>query len=114
MAERIRAQVEATTIELSPGHRDRVTVSIGVAIWPSDADERVKLLQVADAALYRAKNSGRNRVVFAAEEFTERGASRDAAEPGGDVAVAGEGTFDDDPRPASDPVPRPIGLPRTG
>ena len=72
VAERIRSQVEATTIDLSPGHRDQVTVSIGLAMWPTDADERVTLLQVADAALYRAKNSGRNRVVAAGEEFTER------------------------------------------
>jgi diguanylate cyclase (GGDEF)-like protein len=109
VAERIRAQVEATTIELSPGHRDRVTVSIGIAVWPTDADERVKLLQVADAALYRGKNSGRNRVVFAAEEFTERGASRAEAESRRDAELPL-----DDPLSGSDPVPRPIALPRTG
>ena len=75
VAERIRSQVEATSIDLSPGHRDQLTVSIGVAVWPTDADDRVTLLEVADAALYRAKNSGRNRIVVAGEAFAERGAA---------------------------------------
>ncbi|MCD6599471.1 MAG: sensor domain-containing diguanylate cyclase [Dehalococcoidia bacterium] len=42
--------------------RGRVTVSIGVAGFPMDASDRNSLLKAADAALYRAKQSGRNRV----------------------------------------------------
>ncbi|MDP2350679.1 MAG: GGDEF domain-containing protein, partial [Chloroflexota bacterium] len=72
VAERIRALTEATVIELSPGHRDQITVSIGVAAWPADATDRVRLLEVADAALYRAKNAGRNRVVVAGQAFEAR------------------------------------------
>ncbi len=72
VAERIRARTEEAVVDLSPGHRDQFTVSIGVATWPSDATERIELLEVADAALYRAKNTGRNRVVVAGSAFAER------------------------------------------
>ncbi|HYO41952.1 MAG TPA: diguanylate cyclase [Candidatus Limnocylindrales bacterium] len=61
-----------------PGHRDQVTVSIGIATWPTDARERVKLLEVADAALYRAKSEGRNRVVVASEALVARSGEIDA------------------------------------
>jgi diguanylate cyclase (GGDEF)-like protein len=109
VAERIRSQVETTTIDLSPGHRDQVTVSIGVAAWPTDADERVKLLEVADSALYRAKNSGRNRVVVAGEEFTGRSASSGTT----DGTSAGDAP-PDGPSAGADLLPRPIALPRAG
>jgi diguanylate cyclase (GGDEF)-like protein len=40
----------------------RVTISGGVACFPEDAQDSVELLRVADEALYRAKQDGRNRV----------------------------------------------------
>jgi diguanylate cyclase (GGDEF)-like protein len=40
-----------------------VTVSMGVACFPEHGRQREQLLQAADAALYEAKNAGRNRVV---------------------------------------------------
>ncbi|MGD9253379.1 MAG: sensor domain-containing diguanylate cyclase [Holophagae bacterium] len=40
----------------------RVTISGGVACFPEDAPDSVELLRVADEALYRAKQDGRNRV----------------------------------------------------
>ena len=86
VAERIRALTEAKVIELSPGHRDQIKVSIGIAAWPVDATDRVKLLEVADAALYRAKNAGRNRVVVAGQAFEAR-ANDGVQEPGGPVAL---------------------------
>lgn len=60
-AERIRATVEATELTLA-GHKVRCTVSIGVASYPTDAQRPEALLEMADQALYFAKNSGRNRV----------------------------------------------------
>lgn len=42
-----------------------VTVSIGVAASPVDAKDMEKLIKKADDALYRAKTTGRNRVVAA-------------------------------------------------
>ncbi len=63
VAERIRARTESTIISLAPGMTDRITVSIGLAIAPDQALDRVTLLRLADEALYRAKETGRNRVV---------------------------------------------------
>jgi diguanylate cyclase (GGDEF)-like protein/PAS domain S-box-containing protein len=42
-----------------------VTISIGVAIFPNDADTAETLRQRSDAALYAAKRAGRNRVAYA-------------------------------------------------
>jgi len=43
-------------IKLSPG------ISLGVAAFPEDADDPKSLFEAADKALYRAKQSGKNRV----------------------------------------------------
>lgn len=41
----------------------RITISVGVATFPDDADNLIELIDKADSALYSAKNSGRNKVV---------------------------------------------------
>ncbi len=70
-AERLRAGVESTTYETDAGSL-RLTLSIGVAVSdPEEAPNSHKLIQAADAALYRAKARGRNRVAIAtAADFT--------------------------------------------
>jgi diguanylate cyclase (GGDEF)-like protein len=45
----------------------RITVSIGVALYPEDASTAKQLIDRADVALYTAKRWGRNRVVSWAE-----------------------------------------------
>ena len=65
VAERIRSRTESTLISLAPGVTDRISVSIGIASAPLQAQDRITLLRLADEALYRAKQDGRNRVVFA-------------------------------------------------
>lgn len=60
VAERLRRMVEATGIPLDGGRLLNVTVSIGVASVAADGTNL--LLRRADAALYRAKAEGRNRV----------------------------------------------------
>jgi two-component system cell cycle response regulator len=61
-AERVRSAVAATPISVDD-HAHEVTVSVGYAAFP---DSKVKtkdmLLKLADQAMYRAKNSGRNRI----------------------------------------------------
>ena len=44
------------------GHALRVTASIGVAAFPDDGKDVDKLLANADAAMYRAKETGRDRI----------------------------------------------------
>ena len=45
----------------------RLTASVGVAAFPFDADTAPTLLEAADAAMYHAKRSGRDRVAYAVE-----------------------------------------------
>jgi len=60
VAERIRARM---AIEEFAG--GRITISIGVAECPSHGDTPESLIESADAALYEAKDRGRDRVVAA-------------------------------------------------
>lgn len=60
-AERIRHAVEQTTFRAYDEHLT-MTVSIGVAAFPHDAVDLTELVEHADAALYKAKLGGRNRV----------------------------------------------------
>ena len=61
LAEELREDVADTPIILRR-QETRVTISVGVATFPQDAQIRDELIQKADQALYRAKNSGRNCV----------------------------------------------------
>jgi len=47
-------------------HTLQATVSIGVAIYPEHGRSGAEVLRAADAALYTAKNSGRNKIIVAA------------------------------------------------
>jgi diguanylate cyclase (GGDEF)-like protein len=44
----------------------QVTVSIGIAAYPEHGADRDVLVRMADEALYRAKNEGRDRAIVAA------------------------------------------------
>lgn len=66
-AERIREQVRAKQIEGGP-----VTVSIGVAEYPSHGDTVDAVIGQADAALYEAKRAGRDRVTCADAQGSEQ------------------------------------------
>ena len=58
IAERLRAQIESIQI---PGF-GKLSASMGIATFPSHGETRTELVVAADAALYSAKRSGRNRV----------------------------------------------------
>ena len=60
-AERMRAAIEAETFMLGDEPR-RLTISIGIACLSEQRNDRSRLMQAADSALYRAKADGRNRV----------------------------------------------------
>jgi diguanylate cyclase (GGDEF)-like protein len=75
VAERIRSRTESTLISLAPGITDRISVSIGIASAPDQAHDRITLLRLADEALYRAKQAGRNRVESAGSKPDETSAA---------------------------------------
>ena len=62
VAERIRQGVETAT-----SNEGMETCSLGIASWPTDGLTREETTRAADAALYDAKQSGRNKVCLACE-----------------------------------------------
>ena len=65
VAERLRAAVEKRAVPNL--EKVRPTISCGVSAVPHPVTHVDNLMPTADAALYRAKNAGRNRVVAAEE-----------------------------------------------
>jgi diguanylate cyclase (GGDEF)-like protein len=65
LAERLRQRVAAEAFRAGGGAAFRVTCSVGVAQFDSARQKVTDLLQAADAALYRAKQQGRDRVCVA-------------------------------------------------
>jgi two-component system cell cycle response regulator len=64
IAERLRQSIETTPVKISraPGQLT-ITISIGIARCEGASDTAENLLHRADQALYRAKRTGRNKVV---------------------------------------------------
>ncbi len=59
---------------LIDGTELRVTVSIGISIYPDDGEDFSRLIMNADAAMYHAKENGRNNVQFFIGEMNRRAA----------------------------------------
>lgn len=62
VAERLRTAIANTKIEMQSGEALQISVSIGLAVHSSKDQNIDMLLSSADEALYKAKNSGRNKV----------------------------------------------------
>ena len=67
IVERIRETVSMPV--MLNGHEVKVSCSIGVAIYPHNGNEPETLLANADAAMYRAKETGKNNFKFYTEEM---------------------------------------------
>lgn len=64
LADELRKLVEMKMVILRR-EKTKITVSIGVAVFPGDAKMQDELIHKADQALYRAKEFGRNQVCLA-------------------------------------------------
>ncbi|MCS7231202.1 MAG: GGDEF domain-containing protein [Elusimicrobiota bacterium] len=61
--EKIRKNIETYPFEYREKQPSgKLTVSIGLSVYPVDATEKITLIKVADENLYRAKSSGKNKV----------------------------------------------------
>jgi len=94
VANRIRRRIEELRIEVKASFGDVVvadlSVSIGGATSPADGTQLADLLKVADAAMYAAKEAGRNRVFMglhsirrAADPNSERSRTGNDSRAGG-------------------------------
>jgi len=59
IVEVIRSPVKLERQEL------HITTSVGLAVYPQDGEDIVSLMKNADSAMYRAKESGRDRYCMA-------------------------------------------------
>jgi len=58
------------------GHEAFVSASVGITVCPDDADNSERLMRNADAAMYQAKESGRNTLRFFTPELNARDLDR--------------------------------------
>jgi diguanylate cyclase (GGDEF)-like protein/PAS domain S-box-containing protein len=74
IAQRIAEQL--TPPFLLHNHELHITASIGIALYPQDGHDMTTLLQNADAAMYQAKQRGRNNYQFYTQNLSTEAAQR--------------------------------------
>ncbi|ACT52005.1 diguanylate cyclase/phosphodiesterase [Methylovorus glucosotrophus SIP3-4] len=65
-----------TPFHLSGNCEVVISASIGISVCPEDTQDATQLIRNADSAMYRAKDTGRNRYQFYTEELTQRAQER--------------------------------------
>ncbi len=60
-AEKIRLAIQDNSFEIDT-QTIKITVSIGISVYPDTAEDMNSLIKTADEALYKAKKFGRNRI----------------------------------------------------
>lgn len=58
------------------GHEIRLTLSIGISVFPADGPDVDTIMQNADTAMYHAKTTGRNNYQFFEQELNTRAIER--------------------------------------
>jgi diguanylate cyclase (GGDEF)-like protein len=64
------------------GREMGITSSIGISVFPADGDDPETLIKSADAAMYHAKERGRNNFQFFTEAMNDRTVERQTVEAG--------------------------------
>lgn len=82
-AEALRDAVQQIRVRYGEGTLPRVTLSLGVVSYPEDGTTPQDLLTTADAALYRAKATGRNRVCVRNDVESEKKVVTGPGDPAG-------------------------------
>jgi diguanylate cyclase (GGDEF)-like protein/PAS domain S-box-containing protein len=72
------------------GRTIQIAASIGIASYPEDGNDSEALLRNADAAMYRAKELGRNNFQLCTRELTEQAAERLSLQKGLRIALEQE------------------------
>jgi two-component system cell cycle response regulator len=78
--ERWRAGIERARFDSADGGSLEVTLSVGVARYHTRMQSPETLIAAADKALYRAKESGRNRVVVQQDDEASTGPAQDESD----------------------------------
>jgi len=73
LAERLRRVISESPIKVDENLSLQITISIGVAVFPDHAQNESELVKAADVALYKAKQSGKNRVCMFEPELVKGG-----------------------------------------
>ncbi len=67
LGKRLRRLIEQTNFFEGSGRK--ITVSIGISNYPTDAEEKTKLVEIADKMLYEAKRLGKNSVCLSGDKI---------------------------------------------
>jgi diguanylate cyclase (GGDEF) domain len=73
LGERLRQVIAESPITVADDLQIRITLSVGIAVFPDHAQNESELIGAADAALYKAKQMSRNRVCMFEPELAKGG-----------------------------------------